>query len=219
MRKSKRFINGDIINWYDETSKCWRLGLFWKEDAYSYSNDRVIIYFPETLKNDYITLSLDTTIVPSTDTTLIQKYIEDLISDEKISFPNGQVTKRISEETGEEVYNISGYIFPWAIEKLEEPKWIDELIWCPSQCYCKFLDNKENKIYCIYLRWRHSDPWTSELIPCLPDGSLTYGDWKYLKTKRDYCENEYEKLKKECLKVIKKGFKNITWLDHGIDDF
>ena len=71
MRKSKRFINGDIINWYDETSKCWRLGLFWKEDAYSYSNDRVIIYFPETLKNDYITLSLDTTLFPSTDTTLV----------------------------------------------------------------------------------------------------------------------------------------------------
>lgn len=217
---SKRFINGDIVNWFDESSDQWRLGLFWKEDKYYYSEDKLIIYFPETLKKDYITFPLNnTTLFPSTDTTLIQKYLEDLISDEKISAPKGQVTKRFSEETGEEVYNISGYIFPWAIEKLEKPKWHDELIWCPSQCYCKFLDNRENKIYCIYLRWRHSDPWTSELIPCLPNGSLTYGDWEYLETKKDYCENEYEKLKKECLRIVKKRFKDITWLDHGIDDF
>lgn len=221
MNNKKRFINGDIISWFDESSDCWRLGLFWVIDRYNYPKDNFIIYFPETLKKDSIKFSLDVDLFPATDTTLIQKYIEDLVSDEKISFPNGQVTKRISEETGEEVYNISGYIFPWAIEKLKEPKWLDELIWCPSQCYCKFLDNKENKIYCIYLRWRHSDPWTSELIPCLPDGSLTYGngDWEYLETKRDYCENEYKKLKKECLRVIKKEFKDITWLDHGNDNF
>jgi hypothetical protein len=40
--------------------------------------------------------------------------------------------------------------------------WKDSLMWCPSQCYLniKFKD----KYYVIYLRWRHANPWTGNLI-------------------------------------------------------
>ena len=43
-------------------------------------------------------------------------------------------------------------------------KWYDELIWCPSQCYYYFMHNGD--MYCIYLRWRHQDPWTADIIKC-----------------------------------------------------
>ena len=219
MGKEKRFINGDIITWQDNEEN-WHLGLYWKRDVYSYLEDKTIIYFPEESTKDYITFLFEESLFPATDTSLIQKYIEDLISDGKISSPMGQINKRISEKTGEEIYNISGFILPQSIEKTGEPDWHDELIWCPSQCYCKFLDNEEGKIYCIYLRWRHHDPWTSELIPCLPKGSLTYEDnWEYIETKKGYNEQEYEKLKQECIKIIKDKFPNITWLKYSEDDF
>ncbi len=43
-------------------------------------------------------------------------------------------------------------------------KWLDELDWCPSQCYLniKYLDKK----YVIYLRWRNEDPWSATLYEC-----------------------------------------------------
>lgn len=44
-------------------------------------------------------------------------------------------------------------------------QWIEDLRWCPSQIYYYFLD-KEGGRWCIYLRWRHDDPWTAELCPC-----------------------------------------------------
>ena len=43
-------------------------------------------------------------------------------------------------------------------------KWYEELIWCPSQCYYYFVHNGD--MYCIYLRWRHQDPWTADIIKC-----------------------------------------------------
>jgi 23S rRNA A1618 N6-methylase RlmF len=40
--------------------------------------------------------------------------------------------------------------------------WHDHLIWCPSQC--NLVIKHQSKDYEIYLRWRHSDPWTAHLI-------------------------------------------------------
>jgi len=40
--------------------------------------------------------------------------------------------------------------------------WVDHLIWCPSQCY--LLVEYSDKIYTLYLRWRHSDPWTCQIV-------------------------------------------------------
>ena len=48
--------------------------------------------------------------------------------------------------------------------------WIDDLIWCPSQCY-KHIEYK-GKQFVIYLRWRHSDPWSAEIIDCTPNGKF-----------------------------------------------
>ena len=61
-------------------------------------------------------------------------------------------------------------------------KWYDDLIWCPSQCYYYFMH--EGDMYCIYLRWRHDDPWTVEIIKCADgDFDLNYETciWKYIK--------------------------------------
>ena len=40
--------------------------------------------------------------------------------------------------------------------------WLDELIWCPSQCFLNFRI-KDNH-YILYLRWRWDDPWRAEVI-------------------------------------------------------
>lgn len=45
-------------------------------------------------------------------------------------------------------------------------QWIERLhYWCPAQIYYYFLDKKGGR-WCIYLRWRHDDPWTAELVRC-----------------------------------------------------
>ena len=45
-------------------------------------------------------------------------------------------------------------------------QWIERLhYWCPAQIYYYFLD-KEGGRWCIYLRWRHDDSWTAELVRC-----------------------------------------------------
>jgi len=41
-------------------------------------------------------------------------------------------------------------------------EWHDDLIWCPSQCYLPIRVKGED--YTIYLRWRHSDPWTCDIL-------------------------------------------------------
>ena len=40
---------------------------------------------------------------------------------------------------------------------------IDVSSWCPSQIYYRFHDTI-GKRWMIYLRWRHSDPWSAELL-------------------------------------------------------
>lgn len=77
--------------------------------------------------------------------------------------------------------------------------WYDTLIGCPSQCYYYFVH--EDTMYCIYLRWRHRDPWTCEIIKCTEgDFSLNpdTSTWKFVKIAY-YEENELEKLKEYIL--------------------
>ena len=38
-----------------------------------------------------------------------------------------------------------------------DERWIEELLWCPSQCYRRIKCN--GKVYTLYLRWRWEDPW------------------------------------------------------------
>ena len=46
---------------------------------------------------------------------------------------------------------------------------IDVSSWCPSQIYYRFHDTL-GKRWMIYLRWRHSDPWSAELLRCDEEG-------------------------------------------------
>lgn len=49
---------------------------------------------------------------------------------------------------------------------MKQNQWIEDLRhWCPAQIYYYFED-EEGCRWCIYLRWRHDDPWTAELVRC-----------------------------------------------------
>jgi hypothetical protein len=91
---------------------------------------------------------------------------------------------------------------------MNKPHWINDLIKCPSQCFCSFWVN--NIIhYCIYLRWRWNDPWTCELVR-LDDECDFSDDWKRLDVK-DYSHDEYLSLQEEALEVVKSMFNNIKF--------
>ena len=52
-------------------------------------------------------------------------------------------------------------------------------------------------MYCIYLRWRHDDPWTAEIIKCADgDFDLNYETciWKYIEVPF-FKDDELDKLK------------------------
>ena len=99
------------------------------------------------------------------------------------------------------------------MEKIEErryPTWDNDLIMCPSQCYCYFETN--GKKYCIYLRWRWDDPWTAEIVPVDDMCDFTYyEDWEYIETKF-YSHDDYKKLQEECIKIIKEKINDVKWL-------
>ena len=48
------------------------------------------------------------------------------------------------------------------LEPLPVGEWFDELIWSPSQCYCRIQHQGMN--YILYLRWRWTDPWQAYII-------------------------------------------------------
>jgi len=70
-------------------------------------------------------------------------------------------------------------------------KWINHMIWCPSQCYYKF--KYKGKRYEIYLRWRHTDPWTATLIEVDSD------EWYDLDISF-WADSEHEQCKIESIK-------------------
>lgn len=43
-------------------------------------------------------------------------------------------------------------------------EWFDDgFSMCPSQLYCHVQDDN-GKDYILYLRWRHGDPWTGDIV-------------------------------------------------------
>lgn len=103
-------------------------------------------------------------------------------------------------------------------EEIREHEWILHLdFFCPAQIYYYFHD-VEGRRWCIYLRWRHSDPWTAELVRC--DDSwefITEEGWVNLLEEAVhvpgtvtgyYREDEYEPLMEEALKKAKAMFKD-----------
>lgn len=93
-------------------------------------------------------------------------------------------------------------------------QWIERLhYWCPAQIYYYFLDKKGGR-WCIYLRWRHQDPWTAELVRC--DKNWEF-DWdnpdnvNLLEEKEHtpgivtgyYRDEEYPILEEKALEIVK----------------
>lgn len=86
--------------------------------------------------------------------------------------------------------------------------WLEDLIWCPSQCYYYFTSPKDNKNYCLYLRWRWSDPWAFEIIPCI-DGTWDFdydADWEYIEDIGFFKNDEYRGLEEKAIEYINKKF-------------
>ena len=90
---------------------------------------------------------------------------------------------------------------------METRVWIDDLIWCPSQCYYYF-ETKSNERYCIYLRWRHSNPWTASLVYFNGDDwDWDNTTWIPLTPKKDYKDNELDELKLDIMRQTFRQFK------------
>ena len=80
--------------------------------------------------------------------------------------------------------------------------WIDDLIWCPSQCYYSFY-SKDGELLCLYLRWRHADPWTAELVPLNEvDFEFKHDGWQSLDPPF-FESTELDKLKEWSMKKLK----------------
>ena len=216
-KENPRFKLGDIVSYYDDYNpKRLVTGIYWDINS-DFLKPYLTIYFPTSSSQTYVKIynHENLELFPADKDTALN-YVTNLINDQKISFPHKEVSPRISDRWGEEVYCIDGFIIKKSdmLQSSNEPKWRDELIWCPSQCFCSFIDETEKKIYCIYLRWRHHDPWTAELIPCNPDGRLTYrNDWETIETSKTYGDKEYEELKKEVIKIIQEKYSKLTWLE------
>lgn len=102
-------------------------------------------------------------------------------------------------------------------DEIREHEWILRLdFFCPAQIYYYFHDAGGRR-WCIYLRWRHSDPWTAELVPCDESWKfITEGDWVNLLQEAEhvpgtvtgyYREDEYEPLMDEALRIVRTMFK------------
>lgn len=85
--------------------------------------------------------------------------------------------------------------------------WIDDLIWCPSQCYL-YIQFKE-KNYVIYLRWRHSDPWSAVIIECIKDWDMHNGSkWEYLDIS-EWKDTELNQCKEDSIEKAKMFLANL----------
>ncbi len=99
----------------------------------------------------------------------------------------------------------------WASEKREHT-WIEDIIYCPSQIYYYFSTANGQK-YVLYLRWRHQDPWTVELVKV---NSEDEWDWDsaenlgYFK----WTSEEWKYLEEEVLEILRKKFPDVSFPEH-----
>ena len=79
-----------------------------------------------------------------------------------------------------------------------EGEWVDDLIWCPSQCYLHF--SIKGQCYVLYLRWRHADPWSASVIKTDHTFALNgeASEWKELDIKYFSDSDNLDKLKRHC---------------------
>ena len=81
-----------------------------------------------------------------------------------------------------EIQTNLGFTFmtPDRPELVPTDSWLDDLLWCPSQCYTRRVVNGVS--YILYLRWRYSDPWSARIIKNAETINDMHGDaatWRY----------------------------------------
>ena len=106
-------------------------------------------------------------------------------------------------------------IFKKRVTPTTTPVWDNDLIMCPSQCYCYFetLGNK----YCIYLRWRWDEPWSAQVVPCDENWEFDYdSDWRELDVPF-ITHDDYKRLQKRCVKKVVDIFDNVKWRKNELD--
>lgn len=90
-------------------------------------------------------------------------------------------------------------------------KWLEHLIWCPSQISYYFQDPVDGGKWEIYLRWRHSDPWTAKLIPLDSEWQeKPISTWEQLDIKF-YKADEYKNLEHEVLEIVRSKFPGVVF--------
>jgi len=57
-------------------------------------------------------------------------------------------------------------------EKRIPVEWKDSLIWCPSQCE-GWIKHSPDNYTVLYLRWRHDDPWSFNILSNIPEKYLS----------------------------------------------
>ena len=93
--------------------------------------------------------------------------------------------------------------------KIKIKKWVDDLIWCPSQCYGLFKLN--NQCFTLYLRWRHEDPWQGHLIVgdvLNSDDDRTWTEDLFCKYNKSFKDKELTKAKKCLINLASKEINN-----------
>ncbi len=101
---------------------------------------------------------------------------------------------------------------------IEQNKFLEDLLWCPSQIYYYFISS--GRKFCIYLRWRYKNPWTAELIECDDDWEFSKNwreDWHKLTLSKEYKDEEYKDLEKEVLDKIAAMFPNLEFPNNSED--
>jgi hypothetical protein len=208
-------IRNDIVEFIDPLGNT-KIGIYSDppEDYFSKEKTHCILVINE---HQHVYLEEKSIINPVNDISKVTEYLESIkpfLYNNKYS-----IVKRFEKLRDRSVYQIDSWIRGSVVEKISNlPIWEEDLIWCPSQCYCYFIDNSTNKLWCIYLRWRHRDPWSAELIPCLPTtGEFPYYSqmpWEPINTGKFTKENDYKDLESDCIRLIldKFGKENITWI-------
>jgi hypothetical protein len=91
--------------------------------------------------------------------------------------------------------------------------YVDVRHWCPAQIEYYFQDLAGCN-WCIYLRWRHQDPWTAELLRCDDNWEHVYDcpdNVDLLKEKNHvpgtitgyYYDEEYPSLMERVLEIVR----------------
>ena len=106
--------------------------------------------------------------------------------------------------------NFMNYLNTW-----EEHAFFEEMIWCPSQIEYYFTDPTDNQMYVVYSRWRHDDPWTTELVMVADRNNPQ--DWNFdlesetILRNKFYKDLDYPEMEKDIIEYLKVRFPSVQF--------